>query len=110
MATQPQSAARLNFGPFEADVPAGELRRNGVRVRLSGQPLQILLILLAHPGEVVTREQLLRSVWGYGEVPQTRTVDQFIVRLRSKIETDPHQPRFLHTVYGDGYRLTPNSE
>jgi hypothetical protein len=63
MATQSQSAAHSKFGPFEVDTEAGELRRNGVLVRLSGQPFQILLILLAHPGEVVTREQLRKEIW-----------------------------------------------
>src|SRR5215471_6949381 len=63
MATQPQSAARLAFGPFEVNAEAGELRKRGVRVRLSGQPFQILLALLAHPGEVVTREQLREEIW-----------------------------------------------
>jgi DNA-binding winged helix-turn-helix (wHTH) protein len=63
MATQPKSPARHVFGPFEVDASAGELRKRGVRLRLSGQPLQILLTLLAHPGEVVTREQLREEVW-----------------------------------------------
>jgi two-component system response regulator VicR len=75
---------------------------------LTHREFQVLRLLWIHRDKVVTREQLLRSVWGYTEVPLTRTVDQFIVRLRSKIESDPHQPRFLHTVYGDGYRLTHN--
>ena len=63
MATQPESPSRYAFGPFEVDASSGELRKRGVRLHLSGQPLQILLTLLAHPGEVVTREQLRAEVW-----------------------------------------------
>ena len=63
MATQPESPSRYVFGPFEVDASLGELRKRGVRLHLSGQPLEILLTLLAHPGEVVTREQLREEVW-----------------------------------------------
>jgi DNA-binding winged helix-turn-helix (wHTH) protein len=63
MATQPASPARLSFGPFELDPTGGELRRSGVRVRLSGQPFRISLVLLEHPGELVSREQLREQVW-----------------------------------------------
>ncbi len=66
MAVPNQSPARVAFGPFELDASTGELRRSGIRVRLSGQPFQILLILLEHPREVVTREQLRDAVWGDG--------------------------------------------
>jgi len=50
---------------------------------------------------------LLRNVWGYQNVPLTRSVDNLIARLRWKIEPDPDKPHYIHTVYGDGYRLTP---
>ena len=64
MATPLKRSPCLGFGPFEVDVSAGELRKSGVRVRLAGQPFQILLVLLAHPGEVVTREQLREEISG----------------------------------------------
>jgi DNA-binding response OmpR family regulator len=57
----------------------------------------------------VTREELLRVVWGYEHVPLTRTVDIAIARLRRKIEPDPRHPRYLRTVHRDGYCLTPES-
>ena len=56
----------------------------------------------------VTREELLRNVWGYQSVPATRSVDNLIARLRLKIEPDPDDPRYIHTIYGDGYRFTPD--
>jgi DNA-binding response OmpR family regulator len=106
---------RTNAAPDEVDLGEIHLDFSSLRASKGKKPLslthrefEVLRVLWIHRDKVVTREQLLRSVWGYTEVPLTRTVDQFVVRLRSKIESDPHQPRFLHTVYGDGYRLTPN--
>jgi DNA-binding response OmpR family regulator len=106
---------RTNAAPDEADLGDIHLDFSAFRATKGKKPLalthrefEVLRLLWIHRDKVVTREQLLRSVWGYSEVPLTRTVDQFIVRLRSKIENDPHEPRFLHTVYGDGYRLTPH--
>jgi DNA-binding winged helix-turn-helix (wHTH) protein len=66
MASQPQSTARLAFGPFEVNVPAGQLLKSGVRIRLSGQPFQVLLILLEHPGDVITNQQLRERIWQEG--------------------------------------------
>jgi DNA-binding response OmpR family regulator len=77
-------------------------------VSLTHREFEVLRLLWTHRDKVVTREQLRRSVWGYTEVPVTRTVDHFIAWLRSKIESEPRNPGFLPTVYGDGYRLTPN--
>lgn len=106
---------RTNAAPDEVDLGDIHLDFSVLRATKDKKPLslthrefEVLRVLWIHRDKVVTREQLLRSVWGYTEVPLTRTVDQFVVRLRSKIENDPHHPRFLHTVYGDGYRLTPN--
>ncbi len=106
MATQPQSAARLNFGPFEADVPAGELRRNGVRVRLSGQPLQILLILLAHPGEVVTREQLREEIWAETTfVDFEHGLNAAMNKLRRALGDAAEKPHYIETLPRKGYRF-----
>ena len=74
---------------------------------LTHREFEVLRFFWTHRDVVVTREQLLRSVWGYDAVPTTRTVDHFIARVRAKIEDDPHNPRYLHTVYGDGYKMTP---
>jgi len=99
----------IQLGDIHLDFSALRATKGKKLLSLTHREFEVLRLLWMNRDKVVTREQLLRSVWGYSEVPQTRTVDQFIVRLRSKIETDPHQPRFLHTVYGDGYRLTPNT-
>ncbi len=73
---------------------------------LTDKEFEILRHLAERQGKIVSRDELLHLVWGYENMPVTRTVDNFIFRLRQKIEPDPHHPCFIHTVYGDGYRLT----
>ena len=73
---------------------------------LTDKEFEILRYLAEHVGKIVSRDELLHLVWGYESTPVTRTVDNFIFRLRQKIEPDPRHPRFIQTVYGDGYRLT----
>ena len=106
MATQPRSAARLAFGPFEVNAQAGELRRSGVRVRLSGQPFQILLALLARPGDMVTREQLREEIW-----TETTFVDfehglnAAMNKLRRALGDAAGNPRYIETLPRKGYRF-----
>jgi len=73
---------------------------------LTDKEFEILRYLAERAGKIVSRDELLHLVWGYESPPATRTVDNFIFRLRQKIERDPRHPQFIHTVYGDGYRLT----
>jgi two-component system alkaline phosphatase synthesis response regulator PhoP len=77
----------------------------GRRLDLSTREFELLRYLLAHQGEVVSREQLLRDVWGYSQSVVTRTVDNYVLRLRGHLEPDPREPRFLITVHGEGYQL-----
>ncbi len=106
MATQPQRLARLSFGPFEIDTSAGELRKGGVRVRLTGQPFQILLILLARPGEVVTREQLHERIWRDGTfVDFEHGLSAAMNKLRRALGDSAENPRYIETVPGRGYRF-----
>jgi two-component system, OmpR family, response regulator MtrA len=100
----------LGDGYITIDFSAFTAVKGGQNLVLTPREFQVLQLLSSRRNQVVTREELLRSVWGYSELPLTRTVDHFIARLRSKIEPDPHHPRFLHTVYGDGYRLTTTVE
>jgi Tol biopolymer transport system component/DNA-binding winged helix-turn-helix (wHTH) protein len=111
MATQPKSAARYAFGPFEVDASAGELRKRGVRVRLSGQPLQILLTLLAHPGEVVTREQLREEVWSETTfVDFEHGLNAAMNKLRRALRDSAEDPRYIETVPSRGYRFIATSQ
>ncbi|MBN2089538.1 response regulator transcription factor [candidate division KSB1 bacterium] len=74
-------------------------------VELSHKEFEILKFLLIHKGQTVSRDQLLNEIWGYEAFPTTRTVDNFIVKLRKRIEDDPDHPRHIITVYGIGYKL-----
>jgi len=78
--------------------------QNG-QVRMSHKEYAILQYLMSKKNETVSRYDLLEKVWGYEESPTTRTVDNFIVKLRQKIETDPNDPRIILTVHGTGYKL-----
>ena len=74
-------------------------------VPLTEREFEVLRCLAARRGNVVTREELLQMVWGYSPSLLTRTVDNCVLRLRRKLEEDPHHPAFILKVYGDGYRL-----
>ena len=97
---------KLAFGRFVVDTEHREVFRNGEPIELSSREFDLLLYLIRHVGQTVTRDQLLRDVWGYPELPLTRTVDAFVARLRSKLEDKPHMPRHISTVHGVGYRFT----
>jgi DNA-binding response OmpR family regulator len=77
----------------------------GREVALTRKEFELLVYLLEHRGEVVTRERLLDEVWGYERFPTTRTVDTHILRLRRKFEADPDRPAFILTVHGQGYKF-----
>ena len=76
-------------------------------VAVAGIVVLTAVLILTPVGEVVSRDEILDTVWGYDAFPTTRTIDNFIVRLRRAIEPDPRSPRFIHTIRGVGYRLTP---
>jgi DNA-binding response OmpR family regulator len=96
---------RLMLSDVEVDLSVREVRRCGVLLELSSREFDLLAYFVAHRGEIVTREQLLLDVWGYRNLPLTRTVDNFVARLRKKIENDAHNPHHLLTVHGVGYRF-----
>jgi DNA-binding response OmpR family regulator len=79
--------------------------RKGRRIVLSAREFELLRYLVAHRNEVVSREQLLRDVWGYHQLSVTRTVDNYIAKLRTQLEPKPHDPRYIVTVHGSGYQL-----
>jgi DNA-binding response OmpR family regulator len=79
--------------------------KNG-EIVMTDREFEVLRHLAERAGAIVTRDELLRLVWGYSDNRLTRTVDNFIFRLRHKLEPDPRHPRYLRTAHGDGYRLT----
>lgn len=95
----------LEIGAARVDFVRRVVVRGAEEFALSEKELGILRLLAAHPGETVTRERFLDVVWGYHAYPSTRTVDNFITTLRTKLEDDPTRPRHLLTVRGVGYRL-----
>lgn len=96
----------LRFGLFELDLRAGELRRNGVRVKLQEQPFQVLAHLLERPGEVVTREELRDRLWPANTfVDFDHSLNAAIRRLRDALGDSAENPRFVETVARRGYRF-----
>ena len=104
-------AGPLRFGGNEVDFRAFRARSwNGMTQELTEKEAMILKVLAERPGEIVSREDLLERVWGYDVFPSTRTVDNFILRLRRRFERDPANPRHFLTVWGVGYRFLIESE
>jgi len=98
---------RVSFGDVTVDFCSYEAHRGRNEIAMTRKEFGLLRHLVSRPGEVVTRNQLLDEVWEYGSYPTTRTVDNHIASLRSKLETDPASPRHLVTVHGVGYKWVP---
>jgi DNA-binding response OmpR family regulator len=101
---------RLIMGAVKIDFVAQTARHGQIDVHLTHREFELLRYLAERQGHVVHRDELLRELWGYPQIPFTRSVDNAIARLRKKIEPDGHHPRFIHTVHGDGYTLTPDGQ
>jgi len=96
-----------NVRSVRVDLRATEVWREGKTVSLSAREFQLLRYFLEHPGETLSREQILREVWDYSATTFTRTVDVHIASLRQKLEDDPKEPTLIVTVPGFGYKLMP---
>jgi DNA-binding response OmpR family regulator len=95
----------MRFKDLVVDWRRFSIVRDGAETQLSRYEAEILRMLVEHRGEVVSRQDLLRKVWGYVHLPTTRTVDNHIARLRKKIERDVERPIHVVTVHGLGYRF-----
>ena len=102
----PVQAGIITFSDVIVDLRAHTVRRNGVDVALSPRGYSLLSTLVTRPGEVFTRAQLLREIWGYSSDVMSRTVDMHVMELRRKLEVDPTNPRHFQTVRKTGYRFT----
>jgi DNA-binding response OmpR family regulator len=98
---------QLTLGAVTIDFVALRANDGHQEIHLSYREFDVLRYLAERQGRVVSRNELLSQVWSYADQPITRSVDHAIARLRKKIEPDPRHPRFIHTVHGDGYCLTP---
>src|SRR5262250_1063686 len=103
-ATRPTSVAR--FGIYEISFQSGELRKAGIKIKVQQQPLKLLEILLEHPGEIVTREELRTRIWpkeSFGDFDQA--VNVAIAKLRSALGDSADNPRYVETLPRRGYRF-----
>jgi cholera toxin transcriptional activator len=104
--TELRPARRYRFGVFELDPATGELRRNGLRVKLHSQPSRLLVLLLDRPGEMLTREEICRELWPDGTfVDYEHGVNSAVNRLREALGDRAGNPRFIETLARRGYRF-----
>jgi len=103
--TREQSEEVLQVGPVRLDAGRREVAVHNVPVKLSGKEFDVLALLMAHSGQVVTRDDCLDDLWWDQELNNSRTLDTHIKRLRRKIEPDPANPCHLLTVRGVGFRF-----
>jgi DNA-binding response OmpR family regulator len=97
----------LVLGPLKFDFRSYSAVQGAKTISFTQQEMEVLHYMSDRAGKVVTRNELLQFVWGFQSLPRTRCVDNVIARLRMKIEQDVRQPKYLLTVHGVGYRLTP---
>jgi two-component system alkaline phosphatase synthesis response regulator PhoP len=98
-------AAVSEFGSIHVDLVGTEATRDGKTVNLSAREFQLLRYFIEHRGATLSRDELLKQVWGYSADMYTRTVDVHVASLRQKLEDDPKQPQFIVTVQGLGYKF-----
>jgi len=104
----PQSLPdELNFEDVHVDFRRYEACKGRKNLEMTRKEFGVLRLLASRPGEVITREDLLTEVWGYDNYPTTRTVDNHLSLIRTKLEADPAKPRHFLTVHGVGYKFVP---
>jgi len=102
----PPSSQRYRFGVFEADAATGELRKQGIRIRINVQPFQVLLILLERPNQVLTRDEIASRLWPEGTfVDFEHGVNSAVNRIRESLGDKARNPRFIETLSRRGYRF-----
>ena len=106
-AGEPPEHAVLHAGAIEVNELTHEVRRDGALLALRPREFALLVYLMRHPGQALTRNQILEEVWGITFMGETRTVDVHVRWLREKIEEDPANPRLIQTVRSVGYRFAP---
>ena len=95
------------FADYRLDIPARKLTRAGSEVKLSPKEFKLLELFLKRCGRALTRDEILNAVWGYDCYVGPRSIDRFVTTLRNKIEPDPHNPTFIHTIREIGYKFEP---
>jgi DNA-binding response OmpR family regulator len=103
----PEAKDTFVFGQVTVSISTMETRRNGQPVTLTCKEFKTLSYLIKNARRVISREELLKEVWGYNCYPSTRTVDNHILRLRQKLELEPSRPKHFLTIHGTGYKFLP---
>ena len=104
--TEPSvSTDKFQFGEILVNFRTTEVFRAGQPIKVSAREFKLLRYFIENIGTTISREELLNAVWGYNAMVFTRTVDVHVAWLRQKIEPDPRHPRYIHTLYGLGYRF-----
>ncbi|HUS72991.1 MAG TPA: response regulator transcription factor, partial [Sedimentisphaerales bacterium] len=93
------------FADYKLDIPARKLTRKGNEIKLSPREFRLLELFVKKPGRALTRDEILNVVWGYDCFVSPRSVDRFVTTLRNKIEPNPHNPTFIHTIREIGYKF-----
>lgn len=100
-----ETEKELRFGDVKINFKKMESHKSGTKINMSLKEFEIMKYFAASEGTVITRDMLLDKVWGYENFPTTRTVDNYVLMLRKKIEKDPSNPKHLTTVYAAGYKF-----
>ncbi len=100
-----ETPEQYSFGEIKLDFIKYQAFRNNMEINLSSKEFDILKYLIEHEGEAIHRHDLLNEVWGYTAMPTTRTVDNFILDLRKKLEDYPSNPKHIISVRGVGYKF-----
>ncbi len=95
------------FADFRLDIPARKLTCGTDEIKLSPKEFKLLELFVKKPGRALTRDDILNTVWGYDCYVGQRSIDRFVTTLRNKIEPDPHNPIFIHTIREIGYKFEP---
>lgn len=98
------------FGPFRLDITGHELTKNGAPVPLTTAEFSLLRVFTEHPNRVLSRDRLIDLIKGYDRSPFDRSIDVRVTRLRRKIEEDHAAPRYIRTIWGEGYLFSPKGE
>jgi len=102
-----RDARVCRFGPFELNLGAHKLFRDGKEVELTAKEFRVLAHFATRAGCALTRDDILNAAWGHSVIVTPRSIDRCVATLRAKIESDPHRPTFIHTIRDIGYRFEP---
>lgn len=108
--SSPQSPHGLRFGIFEMDLDAHELRKDGLKVKLQDQPFRVLATIVAHAGEIVSREELYSLLSSHSTYDYKHALNNAIQKIREVLNDSSDNPKFVETVQGRGYRFLSNVE